>query len=171
MILLIALLATSPLKASFGIGLGNAYDLAGVRLEVGSGPFSGTVGFGYTEVSHDWDHSVSFGARWSLLRDDDGLALAVHCSLFRWTTPAQADGAESLVIVSATIGWRWRFGPVYLEVGAGPAVTHDAYRFPSEDYGAASGTLSQQWKFGVNPGGITGDPFPIDAFAGLGFAL
>ena len=129
------------------------------------------VGFGYALIATDWDHSLSIGARWSLLRAESGPAVALHAT-WLWQVPAfEGDARETAVILSAIVSWRWRFGPVFLEAGLGPAVTHDSYRFPAEDYGAANGTLSQRWRYGAVPGGIIGDSFPIDVDLGAGFAF
>jgi hypothetical protein len=170
--ILSALLLAAPFHAGVGFGAGNAYDLVGLRLEAGAGPLSAQIAFTGGRIADGWSAPISLGLRWSLLRDESGPALALHCSIFRAPPPQPGDGAETLVMLSAIVSWRWRFGPAYLEAGAGPAVSHDSYRFPSEDYGAASGTLSQKWTWGLNPDGASGsNAFPFDVELGAGFAF
>jgi hypothetical protein len=62
--------------------------------------------------------------------------------------------------------------PFFFELGAGPAVTHYSYRYPTRDYDADNGRLVQRWRWGVVPGpeGITGhNTIPIDVDIGIAF--
>lgn len=156
-------------KGSIGVGVGNAYDLVGARLELGWGRFSGLVG-APAAIRSDWDHSLSVGGRWSFLRPESGPALALVASWSWYGPQGDFDARETVVIISATLSWRFRLGPIFLELGAGPAISHDSYRFPSRDYGADSGRLIQRWRYGVTPLGASEIDFPFDADAGLSFA-
>ncbi|HUJ27144.1 MAG TPA: hypothetical protein VLW85_14055 [Myxococcales bacterium] len=167
----LALLLAVPIHGAIGFGAGNGYDLVGLRLEGGAGPLTAQVAFTGGCIADGWSTPVSLGLRWSFLRDESGPALSVHTSIFHQPPSQPGDGAETLVMISAIVSWRWRFGPLYLEAGAGPAISHDAYRYPSTDYDALNGVLAQKWLWGLQPGGLTGTSLPLDVEVGAGFAF
>jgi hypothetical protein len=174
MLLALLIAASADLHGSVGLGVGNGYDLLGARAEVGYGGFSALVGFGYTTIRKDWDHSLSVGARWSFLQPESGPAVAVHACVLWWDQVDPTAARQTVVILSATLSWRWRLGPLFFELGAGPAATHASFRYPTRDYDADNGRLVQRWRWGVVPGPediFTHNTIPIDVDIGMGFAF
>ncbi len=153
----------AALRGGIGFGVGTQYGVIGARAELGYGAFSGSIAV----PVFLWDKSFktyALAVRWSPRGKSGpfvsaGAMLAVDDNEFDQTT---------LVVFSLIGGWRWRLGPLSLEVGAGPAVSHLDYRFPKEDYGARNGSLVRSWSYGIRPDVTTQPGFPFDVSVGLG---
>ena len=161
-----------------GIGVGrdtppsrrNAYFIGG-QLEAGFGQWTVFAGELVTVPHQRPDFSIAFGARWSMQPDGSGFGVALQSAIWISSGPPSVDYRDTTTVVAATAHWRWLFWKhLVLDVGAGPAVTFDSYRFPTSDYGADSGKLQRRTCVGV--GGGDGDcVLPFDVELGLGLAF
>ena len=161
-----------------GIGIGRdtppparrgAYFLGG-QLEAGYGHWTVFAGELLVVPYQRPEHSIAFGARWSMRPDGSGFGVALQSAIWTSHGSPSVDYRETTTVVAATAHWRWLFWRhLVLDVGAGPAVTFDSYRFPTSDYGADNGRLQRRTCVGV--GGPGECVFPFDLELGLGFAF
>ena len=170
----LALLAGSARAADFrgglsaGIGLG--HDFVGLQLELGAGHWSAFASAGPLGFS-----SLALGGRWSARLDGSGFGLALQAVVLKRTggPPPYSDSRETITSVAATAHWRWRWSFVLLDLGAGPAVSFDSYRFPTyADNGnpADDHKLIQATCVGILVD-IATCGFPFDIELGLGVAF
>ena len=173
--LLLALTALSSaaqadgFRASLTGGAGVGRDFLGGQLEAGWDHWSVFAGLG--RPSAHPDSSFAFGGRWSAQPDGSGFGAALQAAIWRSSGPQYVDYRETTTIVAATAHWRWLFWQhLVLDLGVGPAVSFDSYRFPTQDYDANNGKLLQR-----TCAGILGDVgqcfFPFDVELGLGLAF
>jgi hypothetical protein len=122
----------SGIHGGISIGLGTAYDLMGVRGEVGTdhlGVFLGTGvmrGLVAGTNSTDSGASVSFGARWyGGIRSGWFLSTNFTYSWTRWyanpdlQTASSPTNPDNLFTAGAVGGYRWLSYPFFIELGAG----------------------------------------------------
>jgi hypothetical protein len=110
-------------------------------------------------------------ARWSLRPDGSGFGAALQGSVGIERGPPSVDSRETLTVLSATAHWRWKLGPFLIDVGAGPAISIDSYRFPTMDYGADSGKRVQKVRLGVCEDGFGMCALPLDLELGVGIGF
>lgn len=148
-----------------------AYFLGG-QLEAGFGHWTVFASKGVVAVPYRLpDHSIAFGARWSMQPDGSGFGVALQSAIWISRGPPSVDYRETTTIIAATAHWRWLFWRhLVLDVGAGPAVSFDSYRFPTYDYGADSGRLQRRTCVGVL-GDVAECFYPFDLELGLGLAF
>lgn len=150
-----------------GVGIGR--DIAGLQLELGAGHWSGFASLGLLGLS-----SAALGARWSALPDGSGFGLALQAAVWKRTGGSSpfTDSRETVTILSATAHWRWRWRFLLIDLGAGPAVTFDSYRFPTfaDDAPGDDRKLLRKTCVGIfTDVGTCG--FPLDVELGLGVAF
>jgi hypothetical protein len=84
--------------------------------------------------------------------------------------PTSADFRETLTVISATAHWRWKLGPLFFDVGAGPAISFDSTREPAGDRNPLGPTLWRTTCIGtcgeLHAGGL---PIDVELGVGLGF--
>ena len=162
-----------------GIGVGRdtpplrrgAYFLGG-QLEAGFGHWTAFASELVLVPFQRPDQSIGFGGRWSAEPDGSGFGVALQAAIWRSSGLANFDYRETTTVVAATAHWRWLFWQhLVLDLGAGPAVSFDSYRFPTRDYDANNGKLLQRTCVGVGGGDPGECPFPIDFELGLGLAF
>ena len=147
-----------------------AYFLGG-QLEAGFGHWTVFAGELVVVPYQRPDHSLALGARWSMQPDGSGFGVALQSAIWTSHGSPSVDYRESTTVVAATAHWRWLFWKhLVLDVGAGPALSFDSYRFPTRDYDANNGKLLRRTCVG-----IVGDPgecvYPLDVELGLGLAF
>ena len=152
-----------------GIGLG--HDFAGLQLELGTGRWTGFASAGLVGSS-----SIALGGRWSARPDGSGFGLALQAAIWKTAggSSPYADSRETITSVAATAHWRWRWRFLLIDLGAGPAVSFDSYRFPTyadefdrtDDHklirGACVGIL-------VDAASCAGSPFDVELGLGIAF--
>jgi hypothetical protein len=113
--------ASPPLVgASAGFGVGSGYSLVGFQLQVRLGSFAAfaavtpppwkSVGQCNNERARGGDRGLYLG----------GNLLAYHACV----TGASQAQLVSITLYSVLAGWRFRFGPLYIDLAAGPALAH-----------------------------------------------
>ncbi len=151
---------------SAGIGLG--HDFIGLQLELGAGHWAAFASAGPLKFS-----SLALGGRWSARPDGSGFGLALQAAVFQTTggSSPYTDSRETVTSVAATAHWRWSF--VLFDLGAGPAVSFDSYRFPT--YADDSNLADDHKLIRVTCVGLLVDVatcgFPLDIELGLGAAF
>ena len=140
--MLSALLLAQALHAGLSIGAGTAYDGAGVRIEAGTDHLTGFGGLGVlafvnrSSASAPGGFGFSAGVR-GYLGARGGLFFSLNLTDALFSNFANYDlrilgvrrsvgsvrGRETLPgsvsTLTAVIGWRWRFGAGFIELGAG----------------------------------------------------
>ena len=111
------------------------------------------------------------GSRW-YEGGDRGLYLGGSLAAFRdcerFDVAEYPNFVRSLTY-TATIGWRFRIGPLYLDAGLGPAVTREHNQGPYSGLAPGPGSPYENthWKIG----GSGGYEFPSYIDLGLGLAF
>ena len=168
-ILLASAARAEPARVSLTAGTGVGRDFAGGQLEIGAGNWSGSVGLGLLLVAGT---SIALGARWSMRPDGSGFGVGLQAFVVTEQGTDFDDYRETFTVVSATAHWRWLFLRHFIvDVGAGPAISVDSYRFPTRDYGADNGKLRRTTCFGIGMDVGTCGGIPLDIELGLGFAF
>ena len=160
-------------RGNLTAGTGIGRDFIGGQLEAGFGHWTALAGFGPLAFSNNAARpsSLALGARWSMRPDGSGFAVALQGMAWVDRGPATVDYRETVVIVAATAHWRWLlWHHLVLDVGAGPALSFDNYRFPTTDYGASNGRLHRTTCFGVHSD-VAQCSYPFDLELGLGVAF
>ena len=159
------------LRGSIGFGLGTQYALTGLRGELGYGEWSGVVAIPVSVFRKEFlplDGLLgTLGARWSPRRGS-GPFVGVHAMLSVEDGRRPDFPQQTVVVLVANGGFRWRLGPAWLEVAAGPAVSHLDFRFPQRDYKENNGKLVRRWAFGILRDVNDSSAFPFDLALGLG---
>lgn len=111
--------ASSGWRLGVAAGVGHAYGLTGLQVQVRRGQFAAFLTAGYPGVP------VSGGGiRWYSM-SDRGLVLSLH-----GTHTLEFDPIEPSTVLAATVGWRFRWEPgewktaghgLFAELGIGPA--------------------------------------------------
>jgi hypothetical protein len=100
-------------------GVGHAYGLLGLQLQVRRGQFAGFLSGGWPYVP-----VAGGGIRW-YPSGDRGLVLSLH-----GTHTLEFEPIEPVTVIALTVGWRFRWEPgdwkqeghgVFAELGVGPA--------------------------------------------------
>jgi hypothetical protein len=168
-------------RASVSVGTGVSHDALlgpnyfrdnwlGVQLELGYRRWSGFIAYGSRPVASDG--SIALGVRWSNRPDGSGFGLALQGSVGTERGPATVDDRQTLTVFAASAHWRWKLSLLFIDVGAGPAVSFNSYRFPTDDYGANNGKLVRAVCFGVGCNGDAASNFlPLDLEIAIGFGL
>jgi hypothetical protein len=108
-------------------GVGHAYGILGLQLQVRRGQFAGLLSAGWAGPP-----IIGGGIRW-YPGGDSGLVLSLH-----GTHTLEIEPMEPLTVLAATVGWRFRWEPgdwkekgrgVFAEFGIGPAF----YSYKGED--------------------------------------
>ncbi|MDY7227544.1 hypothetical protein [Hyalangium rubrum] len=118
-----------------GVGVGHAYGLLGVQLQVRREQVAGFLTFGMPNVP-----VVGGGLRW-YPSGDRGPVFSLH-----GTHLLEFEPSDSLTVLSLTVGWRFRWEPgdwkqkghgIFAEVGAGPSFFwYRGEDGPSKGFGA-----------------------------------
>ena len=127
--MLSALLLAQALHAGLSIGAGTAYDGAGVRIEAGTDHLTGFGGLGVlafvnrSSASAPGGFGFSAGVR-GYLGARGGLFFSLNLTDALFSNFANYDLRRetlpgSVSTLTAVIGWRWRFGAGFIELGAG----------------------------------------------------
>jgi hypothetical protein len=115
---------TPPLRLSLSAGVGASYAGLGAHLEARWGHFGGFLGTG-SPLTADLSFPVVAGVRW-LGGDGQGPMLALHTLLLVYRGSSQAR--ETVFSAALGAGYRFRLRDAFLDVSAGPALTHDSYQ-------------------------------------------
>ena len=163
MLLAAALPATDAqaegLRATLTFGLGAGHALLGPQAEVGYDHVSASFAVAPVDAL-----AVAFGARWSLRPSGEGFGVALHGFVWR-TSGALFD--ETTVVLAATAHWRWKWGVLVLDAGAGPAFSIDSYRSKDEGFPKS---LQRSTCAGFHTDvGQCGLPLDLELAAGIGF--
>lgn len=111
--------ASSGWHFSAAPGVGHAYGLLGVQLQVRRDHFAGFLALGHSNVP-----IAGGGLRW-YPSGERGPVFSLH-----GTHTLELEPIEPLTVFALTLGWRWRWEPgdwrqhgrgVFAEVGVGPA--------------------------------------------------
>lgn len=149
-----------------GLGVGQA--VLGVRGELGWNQWSASLALAPFPGLNP-SNSFAAGLRWSLRPDGSGLGVAAQTLVWK----KGGSEPETLVLLALTAHWRWTWGVFALDLGAGPAVSLNAYRLPTQDSDlprAAWGTVREDVCFGIHTDrGRCG--IPLDVELGLGVAF
>ena len=155
-------------RGNLTVGTGVGRDVIGGQLEAGFGHWTAFLGLGPLTLA---SRSFALGARWSSQPDGSGFGAALQGMVSVDRGPAWVDYRETVVILAATAHWRWLLWEhLVLDVGAGPALSFDSYRFPTTDYGASNGKLQRTTCFGVHSD-VAQCLYPFDLELGLGVAF
>lgn len=178
MLLLALLLAAEPLHVSLSAGTGIAYQSAGVQLAIRSDHFGAFVALGAPTVRGL--AGVSGGFRW-LRGDGEGLMLSLQGALqglpdsgdpvFYSGVPQYYGGySQAALSLSATAGYRFRHGPVFLDLAAGPLV-HYWFERPYKQYNYLAPSPGG-WRVSPIPAPANGSwPLPFDLTLAVGAEL
>jgi len=144
-----ALLVAQALHGGLSLGVGTAYDGAGVRLELGSEHFGAFVGTGalpalsLTGSQGGGGWGLSTGLRWySDVRS--GLLVSLNltdawlyeCADFDFCVAGARTRHFSFFTLTAVVGYRWKFDFAFLEAGIGGGMFRDTSVGPTPDYRA-----------------------------------
>lgn len=147
--------AADPFHASLSTGAGNAYDFLGLRAELRTSQFAifGAIGpyalthsgpgnpgqehcpGPYQGGGHYGDSSFALGARFYFRPGQSTPYLGLQ-GTFRGTcigglsSDGDPPGFRNYLTFSATAGYRWTLGPLFVDAGVGPAVTQERIGYP-----------------------------------------
>jgi hypothetical protein len=165
----------SRLGVSGGIGAGSGYAVTGFQLQIRLGSFAASAGVplppwrSIDQCNNEKSGGSSAwaaGLRW-YRGGDRGLYLGGNVLAYRACEAGAFSGTlSSITVYSLLAGWRFRIGPLYLDLAAGPAVAHQV----KECTYCQQRLVSSDTTFGVpSPSAFA---FPWGNFeAGLGLAF
>jgi hypothetical protein len=115
-----------PLQLSLSGGIGHSHSILGPRLELAGDHFGG-----FTAASIAFLHGdlgIAAGARWtSGVRR--GLVLSLQADVLEFGHQAHYlfEDRQTLVVISATVGYRFRYQRFWAEAAIGPAFYIDSH--------------------------------------------
>ena len=168
--MLVALLLAQGLHADGSLGVGTAYDSAGVRVQAGTQHLELFAGFGLlavaegSSVTADGPVGFSAGLRWyagdrrslfvSLNFTDSVYSIWADYDLRGPTSPRFRGSLSTLTLV---VGYRWNLGGFFVEAGAGAG----GYRERVPQSGTEGIGNAGKASYGPIPDGVIGVGFEL----------
>ncbi len=146
-------------RAAIAGGVGHAFGLLGVHLELRKNHWAAFAGFGAQGFAGP---GVALGAKW-FSGAGEGFVVSMHLDV----NPRFGYASERFAAAALTFGGRARWSKLFLEAGVGPAVSF--YRFSTDDEQKQARVWVTNIGFGAfGPYPDNGPLFP-DISAALGY--